>query len=155
MLYVGDIAVIEVNAHSWCKDNIRKVRWRISSSYKKRAARSSKPSSSSCILILAPLQSRLPTTFKMSQVQTIYESTFAPPAADSFSSGPDTSIIGITSQALKLDRNLRTGTRFTPIVYQTARVSGVQQLRCQVSIADKLEREELSRSCCQTRGSQG
>jgi len=43
------------------------------------------------------------------------------PVADSFSSGPDTSVVGITSQALKLDREA--GTKFTPVVHQTAQVS--------------------------------
>ena len=47
------------------------------------------------------------------------------PVAESFSSGPDTSVVGITSQALKLDRGLKAGTKFTPIVYQTAKVSSL------------------------------
>ena len=76
--------------------------------------------------------------------------------AESYSSGPDTSVVGITSQALKLDRGLNTGAKFTPIVYQTAKVSGARQQRCcQLSIADEPKRTELSRSRCQTRSSQG
>jgi len=91
----------------------------------------------------------------MSAVQSTHDSPFAAPA-DSFSSGPDTSVVGITSQALKLDRSLKTGAKFTPIVHQTAKASGArQQRRCQLSIADKSKRTELSRSRCQTRSSQG
>jgi len=77
------------------------------------------------------------------------------PVAESFSSGPDTSVVGITSQALKLDRGLKAGTKFTPIVYQTAKVSSLQHRRYQVSTADRSECTELSRSRCQTRSSQG
>jgi len=66
-----------------------------------------------------------------------------------------TSVVGITSQALKLDRGLKAGTKFTPIVYQTAKVSSLQQRRYQVSTADESECAELSRSRCQTRSSQG
>ena len=53
------------------------------------------------------------------------DTVFTAPA-ESFNSGPDTSVVGITSQALKLDRGLKAGTKFTPIVYQTAKVSGPQ-----------------------------
>jgi len=55
------------------------------------------------------------------------ESPFTP-VAESFNSGPDTSVVGITSKALKLD--LQAGTRLTTTVHQSAKVSGAQQRRC-------------------------